>query len=889
MNKFYRLTVVSLLVISIIFGVTGCNNSGSNGNEKKTATVQSSKSGTAIEKVGFTNLADDIKAKKGNYQSAENRLADMQIVAEDEKLTLYLDPEFAEFAVKDKNSGECWFSNPYDFASDSKAGGDTKDELQSLVSLTYFDSSSKEYSLNSFANCTSKNQYTLEKLSDGFAIHMQIGYTEEKLLSPSVISVSKYENLISKALSSRDAKKLGAYYIKVSKSDSSISDSVLKEYLKEYPGLNENDFYILREATTREQRVIAEIIKTTEYTTADMDEDLELSGYKTTEKPSALFNISMYVELENGNLKVTVPTSKISYNRKEFFLSSFKLLKYFGAGKYTQNGYLFIPDGSGALINYNNDGSKTTLHTTTKVYGMDYSLSFDYEMNSLTSQDYFPVFGNKSENKSLFAVIEEGDALATVITESGNVLTGYETVYPQFDYESTYTANNMESTKVKGMYTYHDTNSYNGNYTVLYRFLAGDESDYVGMAKSYRTYLTEKGVLKKKNESNSSPVFYIETLGSIEKTSTKFGIPYVESVPLTTFEETKNIISEITESADVALKIRYKGWQNGGLYYSVSDKAKVEKSLGGKKGLKALTDYAKDKNTELYPDVDFFTVCKDNLFDGYKKSSNSVRTITRNKLYLTTPLAFNNLAEFQYLEYSVSPNYFAKYMKAYFTDYKKLNGNNVSIGTTGTMLYADYNRKKPVNREEAKDIVTDSIEKYASGLMLMADGGNAYMLNYTSDLLNVPMYNSAYSLEDESIPFMQIVLHGYVNYSGNALNLNGDLKTQLLRSIEYGSAPMFTVAANNTDLIKKTSMPYYFSVDWDVLKEEIAESAKTWSQAYVGLDSLSIEQHKKVQDDVYLTVYENGVGFYVNYGDNDVNINGLSVKANDYLRIEGQK
>ena len=79
-----------------------------------------------------------------------------------------------------------------------------------------------------------------------------------------------------------------------------------------------------------------------------------------------------------------------------------------------------------------------------------------------------------------------------------------------------------------------------------------------------------------------------------------------------------------------------------------------------------------------------------------------------------------------------------------------------------------------------------------------------------------------------------------------------------------------------------------FSKIFPVL-EEIAESAKTWSQAYVGLDSLSIEQHKKVQDDVYLTVYENGVGFYVNYGDNDVNINGLSVKANDYLRIEGQK
>lgn len=889
MNKIYRLIVASLLVISMLFGVVGCKNSENTEINGDTKATQTDKGGVAIEKTGFTNLSDEIKSKKGNYQSAESRIADMQIITQDEKQILYLDPEFAEFAVKDKTTGECWFSNPYDFENDSKAGGDTKEELQSLLSLTYFDSSSKEYTMNSYSDCTAKDQYTLEKFSNGFAIHMQIGYAEEKILSPAVISVSKYENLIVKSLSNRDAKKLGAYYIKVSKSDNSISESVLKEYLKEYPGLKENDFYILREATAREQRVIADIIKTTEYTAADMDADLELAGYKSTEKPVALFNISVYVELENGNLKVTVPANEISYNKKAFFLSSFKLLKYFGAGKYTQDGYLFIPDGSGALINYNNDGVKTTLHTTTKVYGMDYALSFDYKLNSLTSQNYFPVFGNKSGNKATLAIIEEGDALATLITESGNILTSYETVYPQFDYETTYTANNMESTKVKGMYTYHDTNRYTGNYTVSYHLLTGSQSDYVGMAKEYRSYLIEKGILKKLDEKDASPAFYIETLGSLEKTSTKFGIPYVESVPLTTFEDTKTIISEINNTADISLRVRYKGWQNGGLYYSISNKAKIEKSLGGKSGLKSLREFADQNNTKLFPDVDFFTVSKDGLFDGYRKSTDSVRNITRNKLYLTIPSALNNLAEFQYLDYSVTPNSFEKYMKSYFSDYKKLEENGISIGTAGTMLYADYNRKQPVNREEAKNIVTGNIKKYASGLEMMADGGNAYVLEYTNELLNVPTYNSAYTLEDESVPFMQIVLHGYVAYSGNALNLSSDYKYQFLRSIEYGSSPLFTVAAKNTDLIKRTSMPYYYSVNWEVLKADIKQCAEDWANAYKGLSSLSIEEHRKLENDVYLTVYENGIGFYVNYSDRDITVDGVSVKAHDYLRVEVQQ
>lgn len=886
MNKIYKLIVASLLVIAMILGSAGCNNSKSSENNVKNNPV---KSGSSIEKTGFINLSDEVKAKKGNYQSSESRIEDMQIVAQDEKIILYLDPEFAEFAVKDKVTGECWFSNPYDFESDLKAGGDTKEELQSLLSLTYFDSSSKEFTMNSYKDCTAKDQYTIEQIQNGFVIHMQIGYAEEKILSPTVISTSKYEKLIEKNLSNRDLKKLGAYYTKVSNSDKSISESVLKEYIKKYPGLKENDFYIQREATSREQRVIADIIKTTEYTIADMDEDLETAGYKSTEKPVALFNISMYVEIENGNLKVTVPANKISYNKKAFFLSSFKILKYFGAGKYTQDGYLFIPDGSGALINYNNDGSKTTLHTTTKVYGMDYALSFDYKLYSLTSQNYFPVFGNKSENKAMLAVIEEGDALATVITESGNVLTSYETVYPQFDYETTYTANNMESTKVKGMYTYHDTNSYTGNYTVSYHLLTGDQADYVGMAKNYRSYLSEKGVLKKLTDKEISPSFYIEMLGSLEKTSTKFGIPYVESVPLTTFEDAKEIISAINNSADIGLRVRYKGWQNGGLYYSVSDKAKIDKSLGGKKGLKSLKEFADKNNTELFPDVDFFTVSKDSLFDGYRKSTDSVRNITRNKLYLTVPSAFNNLAEFQYLDYSVSPNSFDKYIKSYFSDYKKLNQNKVSIGTAGTMLYADYNRKQPVNREEAKNIVNSNIAKYASDLELMTDGGNAYILQYAKEILNVPVENSAYTLEDESIPFMQIVLHGYVNYSGNSYNLNSDYKNQFLRSLEYGSSPLFTVAKQNTDLIKKTSSSYYYSVNWDVLKNDIKQFVKEWSKAYHGIGNSTIEEHKKIQDDVYLTVFENGTCIYVNYSDKDVLIDDILIKSLDYKRVETQK
>lgn len=888
MNNFIKkLTVYAtavLLVIAALLGTAGCSTENNESNSKSNGTVNL-KSGSYIEKKGYKNLSEEEQGKKGNYENAQSRIADMQLVAENSAFMLYLDPELAEFAAVDKQSGEAWFSNPYDFSKDTKAGSDAKAELQSLLTLTYYDVKAAEGTMNSYSDCTLKDQYQIEKLDGGFAIHMQIGRIEEKILAPDAIEVSKFEKLILPKASEREAKRLNTYYTKVSLSDDSLSDGVKDKYLADVPGLKNNDFYILRDATDREKKLLEAIIENTDYTLEDMEADTELSGSKEEKTSSALFSISLYVELTDSGLKVTVPSDKISYDDKQYYLGSFQLLKYFGAGKSENGGYLFVPDGSGALISYNADASKTLLHTTSTVYGMDYSLSFDYGMNSLSQQIHFPVYGNKENNKAFLAVIEDGSAMANIISESGNIISSYETVYPQFTYEASYTVNYTDSTKIKGLYTYHDTNSYKGDYIVNYNFLAGERSDYVGMAEAYRSYLCKNGVLKKSGDGKAG--FYLEALGAIEKTSTKFGVPYTESVALTTFSQAESIISEISDAADLSIRLKYKGWANNGLYYSVFNKAKVVKSLGGKNGLEKLEKAAVQNGSSLYPDADFFMVCKDGFSDGYRSSAQSARSIRKENLYLMNPQGFTNFAEFQYLNYSVSPYYYNKYIKEFFAKYNKLGLSGISVGSMGNMLYSEFRKSKAVNRETAMNTITENLESRFSDYKLMLDGGNAYTLKYASDLTNVPMYNSAYTQEDESIPFMQLVLHGYIGYSGTALNLTGEYEDMFLKCIEYGSAPLFTVAAENTELLNKTSMSYYYSVRWDALKEKVKEYAARWKEAYDGLNDKEMRSHKKTGDNFYRTEYEDGTVFYVNYGAKDaVTESGAVVPPRSFLKVK---
>ena len=75
-------------------------------------------------------------------------------------------------------------------------------------------------------------------------------------------------------------------------------------------------------------------------------------------------------------------------------LTSITLLRYFGAADSQAEGYIFVPDGSGALIYLNNGKTGQTLYSES-VYGQDGALPlserrpFDREVNHL------PVFGLK--------------------------------------------------------------------------------------------------------------------------------------------------------------------------------------------------------------------------------------------------------------------------------------------------------------------------------------------------------------------------------------------------------------------------------------------------------------------------------------------------------------
>lgn len=825
-------------------------------------------------------------AEHGEYESAEARLQEMELMSEKDGYRLYLDRGNGEFAVEDVRDDAVWLSNPYDAEQDARASADAKNLLQSYVKLAYYDHTEKRYELSSWKDCMEKDQFTAEPIDGGFRLNLQLGEISGGTLLPQAAEAENFEKKVLSKLEGSSLKKINSYYTRVSMSDQTLSEAVLNAYLEGCPGLEEHDFYILRSVVDREKKDIDKILKTTEYTAEDMARDAELSGYEAEESSGILVEMALEVTIDDGSLLVRIPEDSIQYDDTAYVVSDITLLEYFGAEKSEAGGYMMLPDGSGALVGYNTDGRKTNLYTQKPVYGTDYAMTNSYSYNALTEQVYLPVFGNKAGDQAFLGILESGEAMATIFCETGGIITSYESIYPVYSYVTSNTVSYSDSSKLTGQYTYHDTKPYAGDYAVRYCLLTGKEADYVGMANAYRSYLIDRGVIQKRaSEVEEEAPVYVELLGAVTKQETFLGIPYNTYAELTTFEQAEQIIDDLAEEKIGNLKLRYSGWANGGLSYEVSDHVDVLKALGGSKKLQELEGYAAQRGAELFPDVDFATVRTNKMFDGYSASRNEAYSLQREELYLVTPKELTTLNYLQYAFWSVSPSFWPDYMGKYFRDYDKLGLDGISVGTLGNMLYGDYNRKASVNREEVKTIVCDNVESLTADKKVMTEGANLYMLPYVTDIVNMPIGSSSYTSADEAVPFMQLVLHGSVEYASPTLNMQGNIRDAFLKCIEYGANPYFTVAYDNSAELKNTVYDLYYSVDYHVWQQEIVRYGNEFEEAYRGLGGLAMTDHEKLQEGVYRTTYEDGTAFLVNYNDENVTAEGKTISANSYVKV----
>ena len=471
------------------------------------------------------------------------------------------------------------------------------------------------------------------------------------------------------------------------------------------------------------------------------------------------------------------------------------------------------------------------------------------------------------DKSGFVAIIEEGDALTSLTTYHAGSLSDYHTIKMRVTPRPKDTYNLQDSISVgsNDEWTVVSKRKYVGGYQIRYIMLSEASSDseattydasWFGMAVAYRDYLTNNGVISKlsENEITEDIPLYIETFGAVETIEKILSVPVTVTAPLTTFENVLEMYNDLSAQGMKNINFKLTGYANGGMKSTVPAKLKFEDAVGGNKGFQELLDEAakitasdEASNLGIFPDFDIAYSALDEMFDTYSSSKHAAKTIddryANKREYSATQQKYIN-----YYNIVVSPAYFSvfydKIKQNYAEKYENITG--ISVSTLGEALNSDFDEDEPYNREDSKTFTVKALEHFQDTYgEVMTDGGNAYVWKYVDHMLNVSLDSSRYNFSSSSVPFIGVVLHGSISFTGEPLNMEGDLQYAILKAIENGASPYFILSYQNTQALKEyKDLSQYYSIRYDIWKKDIADVYNTLNDVLADVQDKYIINHE---------------------------------------------
>lgn len=806
-------------------------------------------------------LTETTKKETTEFKALKDKepaVSGMVLAAENDNFKLYTNKKTTEIALYDKRSKQVYYSNPLDKATA------TGQMLNAQFTITYYDSERKSGTMDNYKESIELEQFELEGIEKGIRYTYTLGDTEaENGIVPLVISKERLESFLAN-VSEKDARTIRKNY----------KESETKQ-----------GHYELLEASISPINIkkMTKILEAAGYSKEEYDKDME--GIAVEE--SIGFTIPLDYQLTEDGLTVSIETSEI-VERGGAKLYCITLLKHFGAANLVDKGYMFVPNGSGALIHFNN--GKGNYGYTQNIYGVDPTVA-GYTVVENTTTARLPVFGMKYEDHALFAIIEKGEALTRLDAFTSSNTTSYNNVYPTFYVRGYELLSMFGATGSQADLPLVEDNLYKTDWQIQYVPLNGDDANYSGMANYYREYLIEKGVLGEKLQNTQVP-FFLDVLGGVNVPQNILGVIVDDVVPMTTYKEAADIVNRLNQLGVGNIKMNYLGWFNGGYYHDVPDQIKHLSELGSKKEFAALATQLAADGGMLYGNVAFNEVCYTSK--NYVLSQEAANYYNGKVVLLgsVNPYTLKRGTNATYKEtmYTVlSPRYLNYYVEKFTEEFKGYNVSGVGLRDLGSVLSADKNRMDLIHRQDALQLTLAALETISKENSLLVQGGNAYSLGYTTDIVDAPIDGSKFMLLDEIVPFYGMVIHGYINYAGDELNLtqttNRDLL--LLDLIENGASLRYVLSYEKSDSIKYSGLNSMYSVQYELYTEEIEEFYKELSNALGEVVNVPIVGHEILENDVRKVTYENGVVIYINRGSKDVSVDGITVPAQWYIKKAG--
>lgn len=559
-------------------------------------------------------------------------------------------------------------------------------------------------------------------------------------------------------------------------------------------------------------------------------------------------------------------------NDSLYTLKSMTFMPFLGSS-YSDSidGYILIPDGCGALIRYRQPANYSSTYAS-RIYGVDYGIaslaSTAGNYSRAEAQILMPVYGmvHGVHQNGFLAVVDTGAEYASILATPAQKNNPYNWAAVRFEFRQKYVKNINRKEGAGANVPQEIPNAIMPK--ISFYFTEGEQANYDGMAILYRQMLIDQGILAPLEIDGSEMPLQLEVLGADKKENFLW--------------DTTTVFTTTEQAEEIRESLEQHGIGNVDMVYMCYTK---NNECG--KGLLATVGKSSD-----------FVTLRNSLEENGGSLYFYMDPITANEDQITLRTeAANNLSkmEIRWIEASASISSPYTYLYRLSVAEKLMEdainreyGAEFALAEMSNKLYADYTTGKEITRDESLAEVLDLVSLVSSDGRIPMYQPNQYLWKFADTMYNMPATNSQIMYESDSVPFLQIVLSGCVEMFGNSINTSSYSTERLLRQIEYGMAPTFTVTGCESIELYNTNQESYFSscyYDWE---PRIVEAYDVVSDALTGVWGHSIVSHNCLATGIVCVEYDNGIQIYLNYTDKAATVNGITVESGWFTVVGGR-
>ncbi len=562
-------------------------------------------------------------------------------------------------------------------------------------------------------------------------------------------------------------------------------------------------------------------------------------------------SLQVMVNLTDTGFEVQVPESSISESTMGR-LVDLNLYPFLGATKAAETqGYMLIPDGSGAEISYQ-DASQMTNAYQANYYGSDYGIATPNVNNSDNSWGVrVPCYGIVNGDDALLSYVKSGAEYGQLDATKAGLQTNFNWITSKFTYRAQYNQPTSEQQTGNGVQMYQQKMN-PVNIDIKYDLLSGKNANYTGIAQALQKELVAQDILHK--QKTTPPVMNLDYAGADMK-------PGLFWSSLSVFTTTNDIKNDLQKNGLKNVLPSLFAFTAAGYNASDPNTFPSSSAVGSNSDFQALAKANKNFALDL----------------TYWGTSQPTGIKDTNFLQQINGLNYN----------AIAPKSYPELVSRDLPSIKALGVKNVTVGGLGDNLDSDYSGSG-TNRSQALKLQQEALSELTkAGISVSAYNPNLYAWKYLNGIINLPTCDSFYSYETQSVPFIQNVLKGYITYYSDAANNASDSKTYELENIATGSFPYYLLTQANSSALEKTALSSNFNTTFSNWQSQLKSDYKIYEKVAAATKNATIESQSQLAPDVTSTSYSNGTQILVNQSNTTYTNGKTTVNKRSYQIKEG--